>query len=163
MKQRKRVIMKIAVGLALLLLAGCIAAIINATLAAREPENALPTIRVDNNGTPLPADHIRLASSSWRFLYTVKSDILMEHDTWLDNTTLVPAPVIPGAPLEVHFSYPAEHIKVSRADGDSTTFTECSGELVTPLTPDVVYTYRVEAYGGIRGSRQFYFKIVVRG
>ncbi|MFV0412877.1 MAG: hypothetical protein ACK5L3_06330, partial [Oscillospiraceae bacterium] len=100
MKLRKRILEKLGIGLALVLAAALTTSFIYSLLAARQPVNALPTIRVTYNGTGFPYKHISLSSYSWRFLFIVKSEQVTEPDYWLTDE-FEAGPVEPGAPLDL--------------------------------------------------------------
>ncbi len=157
MEQRKRWIKKIAAGLAILLLAGAVSYVIRDVLAMQNPESALPVIEVEYNGRPLPQQHYLMDSYSWRFLFTT-----VEWNEPDRNTveSLEPAPVIPGAPLEIDFSFPCNSMQISRSYGDLNEFVPVTGNLQTPFSGGT-YTYRIEAEWGTRGSVLYYIKVRV--
>ena len=159
MKMRKQFLNKIIITVVLLLLSALITATIHAVLASRSPLNALPSMSVSSNNSPLPAQHAMISSYSWRFLFITKQGVEGPADAW---QYLPAAPVNAMAPLAVEFSFPCDEVHISVARGDSTDFVEVGGVLHTPPDPGK-YTYRVEASWGIRGSVLYYFKIAVGG
>lgn len=174
MKLHKKLVLKVLAGVTLLLLAMFVTYIMKDVLSARQPLNALPTIQIEYNGGPLPAEHVTLASYSWRFFNTTKRDVFLTEDRLVE---LPPAPVMASASLDISFSFPCKEMKISRASGANSEFFDIAvngagGEntenpapagsvrLRTPANPGE-YIYRVEATWGLRGSVQYYFKIVV--
>ncbi|MDL2254219.1 DUF3426 domain-containing protein [Ruminococcaceae bacterium OttesenSCG-928-I18] len=157
MKLRKQWMVRIVAGLLLVVLAGGIAYVIRDLLAMRNPESALPVIDIEYNGKPLPPQHYMMDSYSWRFLFSAKE---WEEPDRSVVDRLEPAPVLPGAPLDISFSFPYKTITVSRSYGNRNHYEEITGELQTPFTGGV-YTYKVEAEWGARGSVLYYIKIRV--
>ena len=157
MKLRKQWMTKIIAGVLLVVLAGGIAYVIRDLLAMRSPESALPVIDIEYNGKPLPPQHYVMDSYSWRFLFSTKEWV--EPDRAIENK-LEPAPVLPGAPLDISFSFPCKTMTVSRSYGDRNQFEVVEGDLQTPFTGGV-YTYKVEAEWGSRGSVLYYIRIRV--
>ncbi len=157
MKLRKKMVLKIGAGVLLILLSAAFAFVIRDMLAMQHPENALPDIQIDYIDTELPAENWMMDSYSWRFLLVTKSWQNEDRDAWRDMPA---APVLPGAALDVSFSYPCETLKISRSVDNSVEFLELGGQLETPQAPGV-YTYMVEAGWGARGSILYYFKVVV--
>ncbi len=157
MKLRKRWLAKLMAGIMLVVLAGGMAYIIRDMLAMQNPESALPVISVEYNGKPLPPQHYMMDSYSWRFL--LRTTEWAQPDRTAVNK-LEPAPVLPGAPLEISFSFPCKSMVVSRSYGDRNEFEELSGALQTPFTGGT-YLYRVEAQWGARGSVLYYIKVRV--
>lgn len=157
MKMRTQLFRKIAIGLILVLLAALLTATFYSILAAQNPLDALPTMQILYKGEPLPQEYLMLMSYSWRFFFIVKSGVLEAPDAWQG---LSYAPVLPGATVEVVFSYPCESLRISRAAEGELSFTEVGGELFTPLIMGN-YTYRIEASWGLRGSVQYYVNIAV--
>ncbi len=157
MKLRKQWVVKLLAGFLLVVLAAVLANVIRDTLALENPKSALPVIDIEYNGKPLPPQHYVMDAYSWRFLFTTRE--------WEDPdrgvvSRLEPAPVLPGAPLKIDFSFPCKGITVSRSYGDRNEFEEISGDLQTPFTGGT-YTYRVEASWGSRGSVLYYIKVRV--
>jgi hypothetical protein len=158
MKLRTQLMRELAIGLVLLLLAALLTATIYSILAVQNPLNALPTLQVLYKGEPMPQEYLMLMSYSWRFFFLTKSDVVNPPDAWQNE--LRAAPVIPDAPLEIVFSYPCQELKISRAADGSNGFVELGGDLRTPVMFGT-YTYRIEAFWGVRGSVQYYLKISV--
>lgn len=159
MKLRKRNLRRIIIAVVFILLAGVITTMLNAALASRNPVAALPEMRVIYKDAPLPYEYICLQSYSWQFLFINKSGDANAPDWW--KYFLDAGPVVPGSPLDIEFTYPCQSLTVSRADEGSDLFVEMGGVLRTPLEAGV-YTYRVDANWGWRGSVRYYFKIEVR-
>lgn len=173
MKLRKQLVLRVVAGVLLFALALGVTYTIKGVLSAREPVNALPEIDIIYNSAPLPQEHIQLASYSWRFFPQVKKGELVAPGGWDE---IVPAPVNPGTPLQISFSYACKELKISRALRYSNLFTEISqnntlpgeenaapatvGNLNTPTEPGE-YVYRVEAWWGVHGSVQYYFTVRV--
>lgn len=160
MKQHKKFIMRVATGLVLVVLAGLLSYIIRDVLASRNPISALPMIEVKyiNEDSEIPQENCLLASYSWRFVNKTTDGALEDPGQWRD---LPPFPAIPGASLDVQFSFPAKSIRVSRWHKDREDKAEVlTGPLTTPFTGGI-YTYRVEAEWGARGSVQYYFRVKV--
>ncbi|MDL2325352.1 hypothetical protein LJC61_09490 [Ruminococcaceae bacterium OttesenSCG-928-A16] len=155
MKIRKQIFGKIIAGIVLLLLAAMATLVLKSILMARNPEYALPIVRVECNGEGLPAENQMLESYSWQFLTIVKTGQLHAADAW-QNIPAAWEP--PNAPLSVGFSFPASSLKISRTDVDGFTFNEVGGELRTPHIPGE-YTYRIEASWGTNKSLLYYFKV----
>lgn len=161
MKQRKQNITRIIVGLLLVVLAAGITYIIKELLASRNPADALPVIRVDYSGTPLPAEHYTMDSYSWRFLTMEKSWEEPDRGKWIGMKA---APVLPGAPLDISFSFPCETMRVTRAEGEAPgeeDYEEVVGSLTTPMEPGI-YTYKVVGNWGLKGQVLYYIKVDVR-
>lgn len=157
MKLRKQWVVKLLAGLLLVVMAGAVANVIRDTLALRNPESALPVIDIEYNGKPLPPQHYMMDAYSWRFLFTQRN---WEEPDRAAVNKLEPAPVLPGAPLKIDFSFPCKVLKVSRSYGDRNEFEEISGDLQTPFTGGT-YTYRIEAEWGNRGLVSYYIKVRV--
>ena len=172
MNLRKRAVLRILLGCLLLFLAMAIAFIIKEVLSARNPEKALPRMQITVGELLLADKHSVTYAYSWRFLLNK----LEEHSTpdTLAEEVLPAAMVPPNEPLYIGFSYEASSLKISRADGNISSFYEISpssalrtagkntsGLLYTPSLPGV-YTYRVEASWWMRGSVEYYFRIDVR-
>ncbi len=157
MDKRKQWTKKIAIGLAALLLAAGLSYVIRDVLAAQNPESALPVIEIEYNGIPLPTQHYMMDSYSWRFLFTTV-DWSQPNRNAADM--LEPAPVLPGAPLEINFSFPCNSMRVSRSYGTRNEFEPVTGSLQTPFSGGT-YTYRIEAEWGTRGSVLYYIKVRV--
>lgn len=161
MKIRKRVYLRIVAGLLLIVLAGGVSYVIKGVLSARQPESALPEMQVIYSDAPLPAANWMMDSYQWRFLTTVQAWEEPNRSRWLD---LQPAPVLPGMPLEIDFSFPCQEMEVSRAMGTGTLtdddFTAVSGSLTTPHEPGV-YTYKIAANWGIKGSVLYYVRVMI--
>lgn len=162
MMQRRRVFQRVAIGLVLVVLAGCIAFVIRDLLASRQPENALPTMDVYHNradGERLPAANIMTCEYSWQFLFHRVLGTVSTPDAWLG---MEPAWVNPGSPLSVDFTFDEKTLKVSMselgADGNYRPFVELGGSLQAPVQPGT-YAYRVEAGWGDGRQVTYYFKI----
>lgn len=155
MKLRKQVVGKVILGAVLIVLAGLVAYAVKDLLAYRNPESSLPVIRINYNGTELPAENWTLESYSWNFL-TLTRDWQAEEDA---VEKIPPAPVVTGAPLDISFSFEPSALMVSRAKGGG-EFIEQQGDLHTP-SEQGEYTYRIEGDWGIRGRISYYFKIYV--
>lgn len=159
MKLRKRTLIKIAIGFLLISIAGLLSIAINDMLSAREPEYALPSLKVQfGEEGILPTKHVLWESYSWRFFITVKNGIVPDPDA-VEN--IEPAWVPAGAPLDLLFSQPPSEIEVSMSKNNS-SFIELGGELSAPMEQGI-YTYRVIANWGMRGTVVYFFKIEVPG
>ncbi len=157
MEQRKRWIKKIAIGLAALFLAGAISYVIRDVLAIQNPESALPVIEIEYNDRALPTQHYMMDAYSWRFLFTTVE--------WTEEnrnavSALEPAPVLPGVPLNISFSFPCNSMKISRSYENRNEYEPVTGGLQTPFSGGT-YTYRIEAEWGTRGSVLYYIKVRV--
>lgn len=157
MKLRSKMVVRALVALLLLVLAGGIAIIIKDTLAERNPESALPVMRVDYNGVELPAVNVMMDSYAWRFLNDTEKWEQPDRSKWI---TMEAAYVSPASDLDISFSFEPSSVKISRAFEGSFQFEEVVGDLQTPTLPGV-YTYKVEGNWGLRGSVLFYFKLRV--
>ncbi len=157
MKLHKQIIRKVLIGALLVVLAAGVSYSVRDLLAYRHPEATLPAVRIEYNGTELPAEHSMMDAYSWRYLTLVKDWAVEDREAW---KKIEPAPVLPDAPLDVSFSFAPKDLTVSRAKGDSDVFSELSGELRTPTEPGV-YTYRVAGEWGVRGAIAYYFRIQV--
>lgn len=162
MRVNKQLLKKMAIGIALVFVAGVLSFIIKDTLAMQAPENALPVMQVYFNdvetGVQLHPKHILRDSYSWRFLWKTVAGGNPDPDA-IHN--IEPAWVPAGAPLLLEFSFRNSESKVSMAK-DGGEFIDLGENLSAPMTPGV-YTYRVWAGWGVRGSVLYYFKIQVPG
>ncbi len=157
MERRKFRLKKIAIGLAALILAATLSYVIRDLLASQNPESALPVIEIEYNGLPLPQQHYLMDSYSWRFLFSTVEWTEPNRDA---VNTLEPAPVVPGTPLNIDFSFPCNSMVISRSYGSRNEFEPVSGDLQTPFSGGT-YTYRIEAEWGARGSVLYYIKVRV--
>lgn len=160
MRIEKRLVQRVLIGLLLVAMAGGISLVIKDAIAARTPENAIPEMTVYYNdvetGVRLPAKHVYRDSYSWRFLWW---KVEGANNSLMDIDDLEPAWVPGGAPLLLEFSFRNSEIQVSMAK-EGEDFKELGGNLSAPRTPGI-YTYRVWAGWGLRGSVLYYFKIQV--
>lgn len=154
MKLKKRVIGKVALGLVLIVLAGCVAYAVKDLLAYRKPESTLPIISIECNGTELTrSDNWMMESYSWRYLTLVR-----EWHAEEDAVKALPAlPAMPGAAIDITFTPKPQTVKVSRSK-DGGECAELQGELQTPVEPGE-YTYHVQSQWGVRGTVNYYFKL----
>lgn len=159
MKLRRRVWIRVAVGLACLVLAAFAASFIQNALAQLRPENALPTMDVYydvDKGDRLPVDHVRRDRFTWQFMFWVRSGGGLDLELWRE---IVPGYVQAGSNLELRFSIPAREVRVSRKDGEG-EFVELAGQLTAPAESGE-YTYKVEASWGTFKTVTYYFRIQV--
>lgn len=160
MKLRKQIATRIALGLALLLVAALVTIFINNALAQREPENSLPTMDVYYNvekGDRLPEDHIRRDRYTWQFLFWTREGGGLDLEVWRN---IRPGLVQSGSPLELVFSVPPDSYDVSIMTGEGGNFIELGGTLTTPSEAGT-YTYRVEAVWSENRRVEYYFRIEV--
>lgn len=158
MTPRKRVAAKLAAGFLLVLLAMGVSFVIKDSLAARNPEAALPEMQITYNGTPVPAEFIMMDSYSWRFLFSPVSNTTAQPGDW---KSLAPAWLPAGAALDLVFSYNAERVTVWMSENYSDNFVELGGVWAAPGPGD--YTYRILADWGGRGSITYYMNVHVPG
>ncbi|MGD9559839.1 MAG: hypothetical protein AB7V55_04440 [Oscillospiraceae bacterium] len=166
---RKQVITKIALGLALIVLAAGVAVVLQDVLASRQPEYALPSLAVyygggdGVQGERLPTASVITGGYNWRFLFSRKSGHVTQPETWrgLDGSW-----VPPGAALELEFTTLPESISLSvhaEAEGseENADFVALGGNLQAPREVPGTYTYRIEADFGTGRQVEYFFKIRV--
>ena len=155
MKLRKQFIQRLLIAVLSLILAAGLSYTVKDLLSSRNPESALPIIRIDYNGVELPHEHWMMDAYSWDFLFTTREWSHENPDAW---RYMEAAPVLPGAPIDIHFSFPAQTQIVSRAIAGNDDFEEIGGVLLTPQEPGE-YTYKIEANWERRGWIRYYFKV----
>ena len=160
MKQRKNFIMRVAAGVALILLSALITVVIRDVLARRNPENALPVMEVFFS-SPQQVVHLPIANSmmhsySWEFLFGTESGGDPVSDSW---KRLEGAWVPPASSVDLEFTFSPREVHVSMASGEG-NFVELGGEIKVPREPGE-YTYRVKAIWRDNRWVNYYFKIRV--
>lgn len=153
---------KVVLGLVFILLAAIVTIFIKDNLDTRDPANALPDIIVKYNGAEIDKAYPIRASYSWNFLTTIENSPVLG----LEDVPLSPFSALPQKELAISFSKTPKSIKISRADGRSSSdFTEIAtekpGVLTTPGFAGY-YVYKIEASWGMRGSILYFLAIQVR-
>lgn len=161
MTLRKQQIMKIIRAVLFIILAAIVTVFLNASLASRNPEYALPDVKIIYKDAPLPADNILRASYSWDFIFTTKTSPSDDIPDW---HSVAYAPVDGGIPLEIQSSPRYHSIKVSRAsDAPGSTFQEVdTGNLRTPVETGSRFTYKIELSWGGQNTIVYYANFDVR-
>lgn len=155
MNPKTNVIKKLVAGLLLVVLAAGASFIIKELLSARNPELTLPDIRIEYAGEGLPQEHWMMQGYSWRFLTLKREWSNPDEEAWRDMEA---APVLPDTTLNISFNPEAQNVVISRTTDESGTFQELGGVLQTPLEPGV-YTYKIEASWGVKGSILYFVKV----
>jgi hypothetical protein len=160
MNHLKPFLKKVLLGTVLIALAAVVTVFLKETLDTQDPESALPIITVEYNGLALP--DVYRAGYEWSFFATVerRTPQLSEADI-----PLVPADVLPAAPIRITFSKEPSVLTIKRAAGRySTDFLEITdvqdGTFRTPTVAGI-YVYKVYAEWYGRGNIQYYFALQV--
>lgn len=151
-RQLKRYVLAII----LLVAAGYITMFVKDTIDAQNPEKSLPIISI-TTGYTVVAEPTR-AGYEWKFGYrAVMSPFLEPPDVPITTTY----EAMPGMPILINFSSPAEQISVYEAEGISATeFYEKRLSIQTP-EEEGVYVYKVVAQFE-RGTIVHYFALDVK-
>lgn len=154
MKLRRRIVGKVILGAALIVLAGFAAFAIKDLLAYQNPQAALPICRIQYNGSQLPEKNWAMGAYTWRFLTRTR-----DWEAPGAAEKIEAAPVNANAPLEISFSFEPDSLLVSRSK-DGGEYTEVLGDLHTPVEAGE-YTYRITGDWGSRRTIDYYFKVRV--
>ena len=163
MKMPKIFIRKLLLGIVLIGIAIGITVVIKESLDTQDPESALPIIKVEYNGTDVPAANIFRAGYEWNFFTTVErhAPVIAQEDL-----PLTPFDVQKEMPMRISFTKEPAAMRIWRADGRySTNYIELASDNVAEfLTPSLkgVYVYKIKADWGSRGYIQYYFAIEVK-
>lgn len=159
LKLPKQLLVRIATGAVLILLAAFVTIFVRDSLNMRNPENALPDIYVyykgKEAGVIFPAEHVERYEYTWRFLFWQPvSGGALDLESWRG---IKPGLVDPASDIDIEFSFPPKEMKVYMATSES-PFVEMPRDLYAPDYP-ATYTYKVEATWGNDRVVKYYFRI----
>lgn len=154
MKRPRRMVVRIAMALCLIVLSGAFSLLVKERIDSTDPDHSLPLIDVSVGYAKLVVPR---ANFEWNYITrTVYGPALSPESGDLQLTVLE---VQPGAPMVITMSDPSYiSMKVSRADGLGGEYYEVAdSQILTPTTPGV-YVYKIEV-GYKKGSLLYYTAI----
>lgn len=163
MKLRRQQFLRVLLGLALMVAAGFMAAVIRNGLAQRNPQNALPSLQViystSEDTIRLPVDVVRMDKYDWRFMFWQRSGGGKDLEAWREIEAGAWVP--PNSAIHLQFTYQPKSVRVF-IKAEESDFVELSGPLLAPgPSVDTEYTLRVEANWGTGRDITYYVKIRV--